>query len=396
MIDRGIRGRVRRWLLAALVVAGGTAWTYFDWYEVRGNSMQPLLVDALDARDRILARRPFYASGSPERFDLVIFDRPPCDAPAEQVADVSGDRCIKRVAFLAGERPIIDDGDLFVEEGPADHVVRTRLRRTNDQIRRMLVEVEPFQLSAGDAGHWVVAGDGRVNGSTWIAAAAGVESGAATELQYQDPVLDTWIDSAGRTQTGGHVVNDVGIEFTAEHVEPGTILKVELREQGDVFVIQLSRGKEARIERKRGTARGAIVPATDLGSGLPDRPVRVLAINCDDRILVWFDEQLVLEAAYDGNEQIVGLARNTPSLLVVEGKLELSRIRIVRDAFYTPERVAGAGNASLEVVPAGCVFVLGDNSPNSIDSRDFGPIRVESIRGVPLFRRRPGVGWRGL
>ena len=31
------------------------------------------------------------------------------------------------------------------------------------------------------------------------------------------------------------------------------------------------------------------------------------------------------------------------------------------------------------------VFVMGDNRPNSSDSRDFGPIRVDSIIGEALF-----------
>lgn len=36
-------------------------------------------------------------------------------------------------------------------------------------------------------------------------------------------------------------------------------------------------------------------------------------------------------------------------------------------------------------VPAGAVFVMGDNRPNSSDSRDFGPIRTGEIIGEAVF-----------
>ena len=40
-------------------------------------------------------------------------------------------------------------------------------------------------------------------------------------------------------------------------------------------------------------------------------------------------------------------------------------------------------------VPAGDVFVLGDNRPDSVDSRTFGPIPVSRITGRVLMRIWP-------
>ena len=40
-------------------------------------------------------------------------------------------------------------------------------------------------------------------------------------------------------------------------------------------------------------------------------------------------------------------------------------------------------------VPAGHLFLMGDNTDNSLDSRFFGPIPVESVRGRVVFRFWP-------
>ena len=37
-------------------------------------------------------------------------------------------------------------------------------------------------------------------------------------------------------------------------------------------------------------------------------------------------------------------------------------------------------------VPAGCVFVMGDNRNHSFDSRGFGPVKTDELLGVKVFR----------
>jgi len=41
------------------------------------------------------------------------------------------------------------------------------------------------------------------------------------------------------------------------------------------------------------------------------------------------------------------------------------------------------------IVPQNYVFVMGDNRPRSSDSRDFGPVPIESIDGVVFYRYFP-------
>ena len=37
------------------------------------------------------------------------------------------------------------------------------------------------------------------------------------------------------------------------------------------------------------------------------------------------------------------------------------------------------------VIPEDCIFVMGDNRPNSLDSRNFGSIMKENVKGKPLY-----------
>jgi signal peptidase I len=79
-------------------------------------------------------------------------------------------------------------------------------------------------------------------------------------------------------------------------------------------------------------------------------------------------------------------------LRVVDGKLFINdREETVRSAFG-PIAIIAPYSQSLQtdlVIPRGQYFVIGDNAINSYDSRHFGPIPAENIKGRVVFRYRP-------
>jgi signal peptidase I len=60
----------------------------------------------------------------------------------------------------------------------------------------------------------------------------------------------------------------------------------------------------------------------------------------------------------------------------------------VREGYVDYQRMVGVYYGPVRV-PAGDVFVLGDNRPDSVDSRTFGPVPVSRITGRVLLRIWP-------
>jgi signal peptidase I len=96
--------------------------------------------------------------------------------------------------------------------------------------------------------------------------------------------------------------------------------------------------------------------------------------------VVAFDDPIGLSAALV--KRVIATEGQTvdvqDGLVTVDGKPELAASIV--------QGPTQAGPESFPVtVPAGEVWAMGDNRPNSGDSRQFGPIPVDSIRGVVTF-----------
>lgn len=64
---------------------------------------------------------------------------------------------------------------------------------------------------------------------------------------------------------------------------------------------------------------------------------------------------------------------------------------VLEEKYLNGVPTTGMGNPEYEnlVVPKGQIFAMGDNRPNSGDSRSFGPVDMSSVNGKAIFRFYP-------
>lgn len=394
------RATKRRWATRGLIISlaciSVLVVVEIDVYRVQGSSMRPVLDGATSGADYIVALAHPQHLRELRRFDVVIHDRPTSVRDVEEASDLGGDRCVKRIVAFPGERPVIRDGDLFIESVENGVSRLGRARRDPDTIRAMTSVVDSLRSAITPGSRFMPSGDIFFDRDSWRARSNGSTDSMPTRLEYDGLIPDTHIGRDGAFDPNGVAVNDTGLELAISNVSEDLELVVELREQGDVFRVHMGRPVGLRIEYRRGAARHEVLFSSEEDIHLPSPPFVLRTLNCDDRILVWLNDDLVCDQEYGHNEDVFGVARNDPSLEVLAGSVEFTAVSILRDAYYLTETPLSTRGERFDEVPIDAYFVLGDNSRKSIDSRDFGAVDQKAVRGVPWLRHRPGYGWSRL
>ena len=388
---RAAPGRPSRrwwWLVAALVlpplVIRGLL---LEVYAIQSDSMTP----TFRAGDQLLALQPLLDPRDTRRWDVVILDRSVDAGVSEGV-----DAVIKRVVGLSGELVRILDGDVYAK--PVELPGELRLVRKPDEVVMGLLV--PVHAADGLVEPWVV-----------LPAAARRDLRQGTRLDgTAEPVRVVYqaaVEDGQLGRPGENAVGDTALELLLGAVEPGpsagpALLTLTVREGADLFQAQLPLGAAGPATlHHRNAVPDAPVDRVDTLPGLGEG-TRVLIWNVDDGVRVFVDDRLVLSHDYAAGERRTpgSELHNDPRIELSGAALVLSQVVVARDLHFTAQgdygTDPGLGLSPARVPPDG-LFVLGDSSTESRDSRYFGPVPKSRLRGRPLalYRPWPRAAWLG-
>ncbi len=403
-------------IIIALLLAVFIRIFVFEAFKIPSRSMEPTLIGDESYGDHVAVNKLAYRLGKPHRWDIIVFRKPGEDR-----------NLIKRCVGLPGEDIRLSGGEVYAN----DRILRKPLA-VMDQFWRLYFRQSDFS-GFRLARNWAAVGD-------WKCDVRGLHGTGPASLRYipwqrelrgGKVVRATIRDIYPRLVTLGHMVCPNGHRFEPTvsdlyweedldagitrrgimcpydgarmpYDEPGfwenssgeydvsdirfDLTFVPLSSSGSL-VLSLAEGEgdsrtvrtltiplglsDGRVEMNDGTGRiKRLVPMRPFLRG---RAYTVTFENIDDRLVFKLDGRLVSVMEYEGPRDYV--KGNEVSFSITEGaRITVRAAAVWRDIFYCPR------STTYHVTP-GHYFVLGDNSPNSSDSRVWGLVPEELLIG---------------
>ena len=372
--------------------------------------------------DRILVNKVLYRFEPARRWDPFVFVNPNAAAGGPGPPKTT---YIKRLTGLPGETLEILRGDVVVDgqvqRKPA--AAQSRLWMPVYDGRRPWRRGQPWRMTGTG---WRLEGrrlaaDCPGADFVWATYAGrpGVGDGTIRDTYAYDHDLGVarapYIDRGA----GLNVVTDVRVTFD---VTPGATgrLRVALPRDDEVdhVTLDFDKGRAQVIHEVPvgDTTEERLVGGAELKHWSTDRTHHVSFYRLDYMLVLVIDGETLVEydlwraEGYDAyrelaargreysrllregrdpapNEAVAGYRKSGVRIGAAGGRLELADLRIDRDVYYTsPGQRASGGNHYVgpTQIPQGYCFAMGDNSPESYDSRYWGLVPAENLIGKGL------------
>lgn len=308
--------------------------------------------------DQVLVDKTAYLLQPPRRWQIVVLR-------------LFGSFIIKRVIGLPMEELLLRDGDVYVDGRLA--------RKSFEQALAMRVPV------CDQGRRWEL--DGRASPQSWT------YPHFLREERKGEPLTDEYAYNSG-AHAGLEPVHDFLLEANIEVLGGTGTLALRLCDGQDWVEVEVPVGASSGSLRARRWPRETPDEATEFAHKSavfePGRRYHVDMALVDRRLSFVVDGRVVLSA--DLPEPNVRGAVVTPVQMRTDGvAVRIHNFRLYRDIHYS-QQGANAVHGRPVLLGAGQYFVLGDNSPDSEDSRfwpDAGRVAAEQLVGRALLVHFP-------
>jgi len=315
--------------------------------------------------DRILVAKDLYVFTEPKRWDIFVFKNP--EEGHENM------NFVKRLVGLPGETVEIRNGQVFIDG---------RIARKPPRIQQALLQ-NVYNGLHENAAHeyWLPHGSWRIRDGGLLLAdgAAGTQT-----VEFAPPILDDYSYNGGMGQNvvpdlvvSGHLLleTDHG-EFSAAVWADSDTWRATFQPAGGAVEVKL------RLN-ERTVREGRLLDATPLDFDFSLSSVDgMVTVAVNGLNVIQFDAAVSVAETplYTRACGVFFQGRESPMFL--------SRIEIKRDIYYRSDLARSdlsVGRPFVIEVPEGHYLGLGDNSPISRDSRQWGVIPERNVLGKAFF-----------